>query len=157
MQQALKGLSSVLMVLALVVYVGYLALYTAHALHLFQWPYDYDQGEGFELYDAVLYRQGEWPYRDNAVYPYYASNYPPLFHLLIVPLLPIVGVVPAAGRIVSFAATLITAGVIGLIVRREVKGWFVPVLAGLSYLASNYVYQIGPDRKSTRLNSSHYS
>ncbi len=140
----LKRLGGALMVLALVVYVGTLALYAAHALHLFRWPYDYDQGEGFELYDAVLYRQGAWPYRDNAVYPYYASNYPPLFHLLIVPLLPLVGAVPAAGRIVSFAATLVTAGVIGLIVRREVKGGFVPVLVGLSYLASNYVYQIGP-------------
>jgi hypothetical protein len=140
----LHVLAYALVALALVTYVSYLALYVAHAVHLFQWPYDYDQGEGFELYDAVLYRQGEWPYRDNAVYPYYASNYPPLFHLLIVPLLPLVGVVPAGGRIVSFAATLITAGIIGAIVRREVKGGFVPLLAGLSYLASNYVYQIGP-------------
>ncbi len=134
----------ILIALALLVYVGYLALYGVHALHLFRWPYDYDQGEGFELYDAVLYRQGEWPYRDNAVYPYYASNYPPLFHLLMVPLLPLTGALPAAGRMVSFAATLVTAGVIGLIVRREVDGWMVPGLAGLSYLASNYVYQIGP-------------
>jgi len=141
---ALSILGRMLATLALLVYVGYLALYAAHAVNLFRWPYDYDQGEGFELYDAVLYRQGVWPYRDNAVYPYYASNYPPLFHLLVVPLLPLVGVVPAAGRLVSFTATLVTACVLGFIVRREVRGWFTPVLAGLSYLASNYVYQIGP-------------
>jgi len=119
---------------------------------LFRWPFDYDQGEGFELYDAILYSQGEWPYRDNAIYPFYASNYPPLFHLLIVPLLPILGPHLIAGRLVSFIATFVTAGIIAAVVRREVacpeqsrrSGWFIPIISGLAFLASNYVYQIGP-------------
>ena len=29
-----------------------------YAIDLFKWPYDYDQGESFELYDAVLHSQG---------------------------------------------------------------------------------------------------
>ena len=87
----LKSLGTALLILTVLVYLGYLAVYVAYAVDLFHWPFDYDQGEGFELYDAILYSQGEWPYRDNAVYPFYASNYPPLFHLLIVPLLPIFG------------------------------------------------------------------
>ncbi|MBN1954593.1 MAG: hypothetical protein JW900_06030 [Anaerolineae bacterium] len=133
-----------LAVLALVVFVGYLVVYGVYAVALFRWPYDYDQGEGFELYDAVLYSQGEWPYRDNAEFPFYASNYPPLFHLLIVPLLPLLGVRLVAGRLVSFAATLVTAGVIAAVVRRESRGWLLPLLAGLAFLASNIVYQVGP-------------
>lgn len=133
-----------LALLAVLVYVGYLVVYVVYAVDLFRWPFDYDQGEGFELYDAILYSRGEWPYRDNGVYPFYASNYPPLFHLLIVPLLPIFGSRVIAGRLVSFTVTLITGGVIFSVVRRKVGGWLIPLVSGLAFLASNYVYQIGP-------------
>jgi hypothetical protein len=147
-----KSLGILLTLLVILIYVGYLIVYVAYAVELFRWPFDYDQGEGFELYDAILYSQGEWPYRDNAVYPFYASNYPPLFHLLIVPLLPIFGSRLIAGRLLSFAATLVTSGVISAVVRRKVAcpeqgrrgGWFIPLISGLGFLASNYVYQIGP-------------
>ena len=144
MSRILKSLSAILTALAILAYVGYLVVYVAYAVDLFRWPFDYDQGEGFELYDAILYSQGEWPYRDNSTYPFYASNYPPLFHLLIVPLLPIVGPRLIAGRLVSFTATLITSVVIFAVVRRKVGGWFIPIASGLAFLASNYVYQIGP-------------
>jgi hypothetical protein len=147
-----KPLIAILTVLAVLVYLGYLAVYVVYAADLFRWPFDYDQGEGFELYDAILYGQGEWPYRDNATYPFYASNYPPLFHLLIVPLLPVFGSRLIAGRLVSFTATLITAGVIFTVVRCKAAcpeqgrrgGWFIPLVSGLAFPASNYVYQIGP-------------
>jgi hypothetical protein len=140
----LKALGAVLAALAVLVYVGYLAVYGVYAVDLFRWPFDYDQGEGFELYDAVLYSRGEWPYRDNNVYPFYASNYPPLFHLFIIPLLLVLGPRLVAGRLVSFVATLITGGAIFVVVRRKAGGWFIPLVSGLAYLASNYVYQIGP-------------
>lgn len=148
----LRGLSVVLAVLAVLAYVGYLVVYVSYAVELFRWPYDYDQGEGFELYDAILYSQGEWPYRDNGTFPFYGSNYPPLFHLLMVPLLPVFGPRLLAGRVLSFTATLITAGTIGVVVRRGIRGdrrdwmrdWFIPAVSGLAFLASNYVYQIGP-------------
>lgn len=142
--RTLKSLGGVLTALVVLAYVGYLAVYLVYAINLFHWPFDYDQGEGFELYDAILYSRGEWPYRDNATYPFYASNYPPLFHLLIVPLLPAFGSRLIAGRLVSFTATLITGGGIFVVVRRKVGGWFIPLISGLAFLASNYVYQIGP-------------
>jgi len=166
--RTLKSLGAVLATLAVLIYLGYLLVYVTYAVDLFRWPFDYDQGEGFELYDAVLYSQGEWPYRDNAAYPFYASNYPPLFHLLIVPLLPIFGPRLLAGRLVSFAATIITGGVIFAVVRRKVAcpepiglaqdksigfaqdklcqrgGWFIPLVSGLAFFASSYVYQVGP-------------
>ncbi len=146
----LKGVAATLIVLALIAFIGYLAIYTTYAAALFRWPYDYDQGEGFELYDAILYRQGEWPYRDNDIFPYYASNYPPLFHLLIVPLLPLFGERLVAGRVLSFVATLVTAAAIGLAVKRDAmesrlrRAWVTPALCGLAYLAANIIYQIGP-------------
>lgn len=154
--RTLKSLGAALTTLAILAYLGYLVVYVVYAANLFRWPFDYDQGEGFELYDAILYSRGEWPYRDNAAYPFYASNYPPLFHLLIVPLLPVFGPRLIAGRLVSFTVTLITAGLISAVVRRKVAcpepaegrsrrgGWFIPLISGLAFLASNYVYQIGP-------------
>ena len=144
LSRILKTFGAVLILLAILIYVGYLFVYVVYAVNLFQWPFDYDQGEGFELYDAILYSQGEWPYQDNAVYPFYASNYPPLFHLLIVPLLPIFGPNLIAGRLVSFAATLITGGTIFAVVQRKIGGRFIPLISGLAFLASNYVYQVGP-------------
>ena len=140
----LKALGILLAAVALIAYVGYLVVYVVYAVNLFQWPFDYDQGEGFELYDAILFSRGELPYKDNAVYPYYASNYPPLFHLLIVPVLPVFGPNVVAGRVVSFAATLVTAATIFVVVRRKAGGWFIPLVSGLAYLSSNYVYQTGP-------------
>ncbi len=149
--RTINSLTLFLTLLALLAFLGYLAVYLVYAGALLRWPYDYDQGEGFELYDAILYSQGEWPYRDNEAFPFYASNYPPLFHLLIVPLLPLFGPSLTAGRLVSFAATLVTAAAIGYVVRREagelegpIYRWALPVLSGLAFLSSNIVYQIGP-------------
>jgi len=141
---AVRFLARVLMWVALFVLLAYLVVYAVYAAALFRWPYDYDQGEGFELYDALLYSRGEWPYRDNTTFPFYASNYPPLFHLLIVPLLPVFGPRLVAGRLVSFLATLVIAAVIACVVRRESRGWGLPILSGLAFLSSNIVYQVGP-------------
>jgi uncharacterized MnhB-related membrane protein len=143
-QRTARAVGKGLAAFALAAFVGYLVVYLVYAVALFRWPFDYDQGEGFELYDAILYSRGEWPYQDNSAYPFYASNYPPLFHLLIVPLLPVFGPRLVAGRLVSFLATLVTAGTIGLVLRRRVGGWFIPSVSGLAFLGSNYVYQIGP-------------
>lgn len=144
MSRTLKSLGLALTIIAVLVYAGYLAVYVVYAVNLFHWPFDYDQGEGFELNDAVLFSRGEWPYRENNVYPFYASNYPPLFRLLIVPLLPIFGLRLIAGRLLSFVATLVTATTIAVVVRRKIGGWSIPTLSGLAFLASNYVYLIGP-------------
>jgi hypothetical protein len=133
-----------LIALALAVFIGYLVVYVNYALALFQFPFDYDQGEGFELKDSLLFSQGEWPYRDNTSFPFYSSNYPPLFHLLVAPLIWIFGPQYWTGRLVSFLATLITAGAIGWIIQRQVRRPWLAVLSGLAFLASNYVYHVGP-------------
>jgi hypothetical protein len=140
----LETLRTILITVALVVFVAYLVIYTDYALALFRFPFDYDQGEGFELMDSLLFSQGEWPYRDNSSYPFYSSNYPPLFHLLIVPLIWAFGPQYWTGRLVSFLGTLITAGTIGWAVHREVRRPWLAALSGLVFLASNYVYHVGP-------------
>jgi len=136
--------SRILMALALLAFLAYLGVYVAYAVDLFRWPYDYDQGESFELYDAVLHSRGEWPYRDSSVYAFYASNYPPVFHILNIALFPLFGQTLLSGRVLSFIITLLTAFAIGWTVRRRTGGVFLPLMSGLAYTASNFVYHIGP-------------
>ena len=136
--------------LALLAFIGYFIVYLIYAVELFRFPFDYDQGEGFELMDTIYFSRGEWPYRDNDAYPFYSSNYPPLFHVVIVPLVWLFGPHYWTGRLVSFLGTLITATAIGYAVsrghsspRRKGRPWLA-VLSGLAFLASNYVYHVGP-------------
>jgi hypothetical protein len=124
--------------------VFYLAVYVAYAANLMQFPFDYDQGEGFELNDVMLLSQGELPYQDMDTYPFYGSIYPPVYHLLAVPFAWIFGPSYWYGRAISFVATLITALAIGYAVYRGTRRPVISGLAGLAFLASNIVYHVGP-------------
>lgn len=143
-----QRLRSVLWAFVVLVYLAYGVIFGIYAISLFQFPFDYDQGEGFELLDAVYFSRGEWPYRDIETYPFYASNYPPLFHLLAVPLVWVFGPRLIAGRLLSTAATIALAVAVGLAVGRWTRRWVTGVWAGGMVLASNYVYHIGPLSRS---------
>ena len=138
------GLNGLLMALAIAVFVGYFSIYLLYARGVMRFPYDYDQGEGFEVNDAVLFSQGQWPYRNNEVYPFYASNYPPLFHLMMIPLFPLAGKTLVAGRLVSLGATLVIGATVAAVVWRKTRLIGVAALCGLMVFASNYIYHIGP-------------
>jgi 4-amino-4-deoxy-L-arabinose transferase-like glycosyltransferase len=134
----------VLMVAALVILCFHFAVYVVYAVNLAQFPFDYDQGEGFELVDTIMFSQGRWPYLDTEVYPFYSSNYPPLFHVIAAPFVWLFGPGYAYGRLLGFLSTLIAACAIGLAVYRETPHRWIAVLSGLAFLASNTVYHIGP-------------
>ncbi len=136
--------STILFLIALLALLAQFAVYVDYAAALFRFPYDYDQGEGFELYDTVLHAQGQWPYRDSQVFPFYTSIYPPLFHLLTVPLVWAFGPQLWTGRLVGFTASLVAAGAIGYSVTRAGGSRAIGALAGLTFLASNDVFHIGP-------------
>ena len=122
-----------------------LLIYVLYAINLIQFPFDYDQGEGFEVYDTVLFSQGQLPYRDTETYPFYASNYPPIFHVIAVPFVWLFGEGYWYGRLLSFLSTIATASAIGYAVYRDghQRRW-IALLSGLAFLASNMVYHIGP-------------
>ena len=140
----IRWISTLLWIIVIVAFIGYLVIYFVYAVDLFKWPFDYDQGESFELYDAYLHSQGIWPYRDSSTYPFYSSNYPPLFHLINILLFPFFGPTLLSGRILSFIITLLTAALIGLTVHRRTGGVLIPIVSGLAYTASNFVYHVGP-------------
>jgi hypothetical protein len=119
-------------------------VYLIYAAALFNFPFDYDQGEGFELWDAVLLSRGEAIYRDNETFPFYSSNYGPLFPFLLAPLVKLLGPKLWVGRVFSFLTTLVIGGTIFWIVNREARDRVVAALFGLTFFAANIVYQIGP-------------
>lgn len=130
--------------LAFVILSFALLVYGAYALNLMQFPYDYDQGEGFELVDSVLLAQGQSPYRSVEAYPFYASNYPPVFHVMAMPFVWLFEPAYWYGRLLGFLSTLITASAIGWAVFAGSRQRTVAVLAGLAFLSANTVYHIGP-------------
>jgi 4-amino-4-deoxy-L-arabinose transferase-like glycosyltransferase len=138
------GIAYTAILVALLVFVGYLVVYSIYAYSLFRFPFDYDQGEGFELVDTLMFSRGQWPYQSNDTYPFYSSNYPPVFHLVVVPLVWLFGPQYWTGRLVSFLGTLITGAVIGYVVQRHTRRWWLATISGLTFLASNYVYHVGP-------------
>lgn len=142
--QGWQWASRALFALAILLLVGHFVIYVHFAVGVMRFPFDYDQGEGFELVDTIMFSEGEWPYRDNETYPFYASNYPPLFHVLLVPFVWLFGPAYWYGRLAGFLATLITAAAIGWIVFREGRHRPLAIMAGLAYLASNYIFHVGP-------------
>ncbi len=119
-------------------------VYLIYAVALFRFPFDYDQGEGFELWDAMLLSRGHGIYLDNETYPFYSSNYGPFFPLLLAPLVKLFGPRLWVGRAFSFLTTLVIGGTIFRIVRRETQDRTIAALVGLAFFAANIVYQIGP-------------
>lgn len=141
---SLEFVPHLLIFIAIAAYLAYFLIYTLYAYQLFQFPFDYDQGEGFELVDTILFSRGQWPYRDINQYPFYSSNYPPLYHLVVVPLVWLFGPHYWTGRLVAYLGTLVTAGAIGYAVQRETQRIWLALLCGLAFLASNYIYHVGP-------------
>lgn len=143
-KRSLRVVGAFLLGLAILLFIGHFGIYLRYTAALLQFPFDYDQGEGFELNDSVLMARGEWPYKSNEVFPFYASNYPPLYHVLLVPFVWVFGPAYWYGRLVAFLTTLVTASAIAYAVHRASRDKPISLLAGLAFLASNYVYHIGP-------------
>jgi len=83
------------------------------------------------------------PYKSTEVYPFYASNYPPFYHVVLAPFVWFFGEAYWYGRLFSFVSTLVTAYAIGRVVLRHTQARHVAFLSGLAFLASNTVYHIG--------------
>jgi hypothetical protein len=138
------NINRVLLGAALLIMLAHLLVYVVYAVNLMRFPFDYDQGEGFELVDTIMFSQGKWPYQDTEVYPFYSSNYPPLFHIVAAPFVWVFGPAYWYGRLLGFLSTLVAAGAIGYAVYREGRNRPIAVLSGLAFLASNTIYHIGP-------------
>ena len=154
-------LQTVLTVLPLLLTLGvfalFLTVYFAYAWNLFKFPFDYDQGEGFELYDAIRLARGQNFYLDNAVFPFYSSNYPPVYRTLLVPFIWLFGPKLYVGRVLAFACSLVVGALVCVAARALWKrhtldasapirslAWLIPLIVSLAFFAANYVYHVAP-------------
>jgi len=154
-------LQTVLTVLPLLLTLGvfalFLTVYFAYAWNLFKFPFDYDQGEGFELYDAIRLARGQNFYLDNAVFPFYSSNYPPVYRTLLVPFIWVFGPKLYVGRVLAFACSLVVGALVCVAARALWKrhtldasapirslAWLIPLIVSLAFFAANYVYHVAP-------------
>lgn len=139
-----QSVQTALIALVILMMTIHVIIYISFGVALIPFPFDYDQAEGFELNNAILLADGECPYCDNDVYPFYASGYAPFFHVLMVPFVWLFGAGFWYGRLIIFLATLITALAIGYSIWREERHLWIAIIAGCAFLASNFIYHIGP-------------
>jgi len=140
----LSRLHAALMLLASVALIYALLVLLVYAVNLMGFPFDYDQGEGFELVDSVLFSQFRLPYLDAEAFPFYSSNYPPFFHIMAAPFVWFFGPQYWYGRLLGLLMTLLGAGFISYAVWREGRSQWLAVLMGLAFLSSSTVYHIAP-------------
>ena len=122
----------------------YFLVYVAHAANLTAYPYDLDQGEAYDVNSGWLLAQGRPIYTENERFPYYSSNYPPMYSLLLSPIVAQTGPTLAAGRLLSAGAALLTAIVIAGVVAWRTRNWLAAIVAGLLFIASPYVFHTTP-------------
>lgn len=155
----LQTFAGAALLVVLAIYALYFLILLAYSQAVLQFPFDYDQGEGFELYDAIRLSRGEHIYLDNTQYPFYSSNYPPVYRLMVAPLMLLFGPHLWVARATALVCTLLTGVLIFLAARRQMDAAFanhagimrwlnwrqaIAFVAALAYFAANYVYQIAP-------------
>jgi hypothetical protein len=139
--QDLRGLEMWPTLVLLVLYAG---VYVQFAVRLAGFPFDLDQGEGYDAWSAWLINLGQLPYTTNAEFPYYSSNYPPLWSYLVSIPMAWFGPGLAPARLVSTISALAAAGVLGIAAQRLSGRALAGALAAGFFLASPYVFHTTP-------------
>jgi hypothetical protein len=127
--------------LVLAIYVG---VYLQFAGELARFPFDLDQGEGYDAWSAWMVNLGQLPYTSNAVFPYYSSNYPPLWSYLVSIPMAWLGPGLAPARALSTLSAVLAAGVLGFAAQRLSGRTLAGALAAGFFLASPYVFHTTP-------------
>lgn len=122
----------------------YAAFYLQFAFQLIAYPFDLDQGEGYDAWSGWLLDRGQLPYTSNATFPYYSSSYPPVWSYLVSLPMAWLGAGLAPARAVSTLAALLAAAVVGTAARQRSSSAAAGILAALLFLGSPYVFHTTP-------------
>jgi hypothetical protein len=122
----------------------YVVSYVAFAGELIAFPFDLDQGEGYDAWSGWLINLGQLPYTGNAVFPYYSHGYPPVWSYVVS--IPMAWTGPGVGpaRAVSALATVGSTLLIGRAAYRESRSAWIGLLAAGLFLSSPYVFHTTP-------------
>jgi hypothetical protein len=124
--------------------VLYAVVYLQFAVQLAGFPFDVDQGEGYDAWSAWLVNLGQLPYTSNAEFPYYSSNYPPLWSYLVSIPMAWLGPGLSSARLVSTISAVAAAVVLGIAAQRLSGRPLAGALAAGFFLASPYVFHTTP-------------
>lgn len=94
---------------------GFFLFYSVRTI-LFPFPIDYD--EGVALHSALLLARGEALYRPLQAGEFVASQYTPLYYLLMAPVLRLIGPSLVPGRVIALLAALGSAVLLAGLARR---------------------------------------
>lgn len=124
--------------LLLLVRLGLLLVQSARTI---VFPFQLDPTEGIVLSECAMLGRGINIYARFTAERFVSAPYPPAYYLATTLLMRLTGVNLVAGRLISFLATLATAGAIVWALRpRRESSWWVPVLAGLLWLGTSPTY-----------------
>lgn len=121
----------------------YAGLYALRVARLAGYPFDLDQGEGYDVYSGLALLQGQPIYTWNAQPPYYSSNYPPVYSIFVAATALLVGPSLLAGRLVSVLAWLLVAALVFWSARRR-GGLLAGLVSAGLLLASTYAFHTTP-------------
>ncbi len=138
---AVSRLLWLLVWLVLVVYLG-LTLWLGIVGLLY--PNQLDYGEGIALWFSLEFMRGSPLYSTPMQPPFASSNYTPLSMVLAGILMPLLGQGYTSGRLPSFVAAILVAGLIYRIVRSETDDKRAGACAALFFIGSPYVYHWVP-------------
>lgn len=128
-------------VLALVVMLIQLLLFLERGFALITFPYDLTSGEGLLVRDALYIRNSLPLYTNPNEFPYIISIYPPFYAAVVALFSFVMGIGLGTARFVAVSSSLLTCGVIALIVYCGSRKWMIAVVSGLAYLSSLFVFQ----------------
>lgn len=110
-------------------------LFCRLSLSLVAWPWQFDYDEGINLNSTLQLAQGHNIYSHNGPGAFISAPYTPLFNLLNVPLVWLVGPSFAGGRALSLACTIGIALLIAYIVWKVCGLWAAGILGGMLWLS----------------------
>jgi hypothetical protein len=119
------------------------AVYAAYAADVVAYPFGLDYSEGL-IWQQALWITGPHMYGDISRYPFLVFEYPPLYHLAVRALATTGLDMLFAGRALSLAATIMTAGLIGAIVHHLCRGFGRVPAAAAAFVAVLLPFTLAP-------------
>jgi hypothetical protein len=131
--------------LAIVLGAAFIAIVLALSIMRLMYPYEVEWMEGAMLDHVIRILSGK-PIYSSPTIDFIPWLYPPLYYYAVTGVAKIVGIGFFAGRVVSFASTLITVGLMGWMVQRITKNrlfsFLTIALYFATYHATGYYFDI---------------
>ncbi len=112
----------------------WLVLYCMYSVALLEYPYEWEPGEGSKILYALQILRGLPLYSSNQTFPMLGNCYPPLYPLVVAPLVAIGGPLLLWGRLVSILSIIGSIVLLACVAKRSTGSWFFSLIAGSCFV-----------------------